>query len=187
MDNVNEIKQDLTMSGSLDAIADALSKAQSELDTSKKDKTGYGYNYSDLASVISTAKPILAKNGLSISQLIGKTESSNASVTTLLLHKSGQYLKSDASIPIIQMKGTNAAQNFGASVSYLRRYTLQAILNMASEDNDASSNGLSKPERKAPVKAAAKVEVEVAKDPKNNFRKSKAKQVQEQSTDDLEL
>jgi hypothetical protein len=42
------------------------------------------------------------------------------------------------------MKGCNVAQGAGASISYLRRYAIQAILNMSSEDVDASSDGAKK-------------------------------------------
>lgn len=128
-------------SHSIGKIASALSKAQGELESSKKDNSGYGYNYSDLATVIATAKPVLAKHGLAITQLIGAS-TQVAEVTTILVHsESGEFFKAISSIPIIEMKGCNAAQNFGASLSYIRRYSYQAILGMASEDNDASSEG----------------------------------------------
>lgn len=140
------------MSASIDKIAQALSKAQSELDSAKKDNSGYGYNYSDLATVIANAKPVLSKFGLAITQLVGKTDSS-VSVTTILTHESGQHFKSDATLPVIDMKGCNAAQGAGASLSYLRRYAYQAIIGMASEDNDASSEGY---KSKASVSASSK-------------------------------
>jgi hypothetical protein len=148
---------DSNMSRSIGKISAALSKAQSELESSKKDNSGYGYNYSDLATVIATAKPVLAKNGLAITQLIGQT-TNTVQVTTILVHaESGEYFKSIASLPVIEMKGCNVAQGAGAACSYLRRYAYQAILGMASEDNDASSEGIQKPASKfaAPVKPAA--------------------------------
>lgn len=138
---VNDV--DGQMSGSINEIATALSKAQEELDAAKKDNSGYGYNYSDLATVIASAKPILAKNGLSVTQLVGDV-GDNVSVTTILSHTSGQWFRSNASIPLIEMKGCNKAQCAGASLSYLRRYAYQAIIGQPSEDNDASSNGYSK-------------------------------------------
>jgi hypothetical protein len=38
------------MSSQINEIAEALSKAQAELTSAAKDNSGYGYNYSDLAS-----------------------------------------------------------------------------------------------------------------------------------------
>lgn len=141
MEDVIMQAQDTGMSDKIDAISLALAKAQEELESAKKDQSGYGYNYSDLASVIKTAKPVLAKNALSIVQLLGPTEG-NVSVTTILAHSSGQFFKSNASLPLIDMKGCNSAQSAGASISYLRRYAYQAILGMSSEDTDASSQGV---------------------------------------------
>jgi hypothetical protein len=131
----------MEMSLQVDQISTALSEAQAELDSAKKDNSGYGYKYSDLATVIDAAKPVLAKHGLAITQLIGQFNSQMASLTTILTHKSGQFFKSTASIPLVEMKGCNVAQSFGSSISYLRRYSYQAILGMASEDNDASTEG----------------------------------------------
>jgi len=157
------------MSNNIDQIATALCKAQSELEAAKKDQSGYGYNYSDLNSVISTAKPLLAKYDLCITQLLGQTDS-NVTITTILAHSSGQFFKSSASLPVIEMKGCNVAQGAGASISYLRRYAYQSILGMSSEDNDASSEGLKKETKKAtpsPKKEAFKSNSE------NSFRRKK--------------
>lgn len=127
------------MSDKVDSLALALSKAQSELGSVHKGEKGYGYNYASLASTIETAKEPLSKNGLAVSQVLGKIKDGKVSITTVLLHESGQYLGGTAEIALIDMKGCNEAQSAGASKSYLRRYALQALLNMASEDNDASS------------------------------------------------
>lgn len=140
-----------TVSSRLDQIAPAFVAAQAELTSIGKDSKGYGYTYSDLNSVINTVRPILAKHGLSQLQLIGETNE-NVQVTTLLLHTSGQFIQTVSSLPVIDMKGCNAAQGAGASISYLRRYALQAILGIASEDNDASSAG---PAKKAPAKSSS--------------------------------
>lgn len=143
MENVVTNTLDLTMSENIAEISLALSSAQSELESANKAQEGYGYNYSDLSSVIKTAKPVLSKFGLAITQLLGN-QNGEPAVTTILVHKSGQYFKSTASLPLIEMKGCNEAQRAGAVFSYLRRYAFQAILGMTSEDNDASSQGFKK-------------------------------------------
>lgn len=161
------------MSNNIADIATALSKAQSELDSAKKDSSGYGYNYSDLASVINTSKPVLAKHNLSVVQLVGKQTETQVEVTTILAHSSGQFFKSIATLPVIEMKGCNKAQGAGASLSYLRRYAYQSIIGQPSEDNDGSSEN-KKPatssnfKKKEEPKKAAKKEA-TAKKP--NFRK----------------
>lgn len=152
----NEVKTTpLEMSVNINELADALSQAQLELESVSKDEKGYGYNYSSLASTITTAKPVLAKFGLAVVQLVGN-DGDRPSVTTILTHKSGQFIRTTASMPLVEMKGVNEAQRAGAVYSYIRRYALQAILNMASEDNDASSNGTEKPKSKTSFSGGAK-------------------------------
>ncbi len=162
-----------SMSKDIADIATALSKAQSELDSAKKDSSGYGYNYSDLASVINTSKPILAKHNLAIVQLIGEQSKEQVSLTTILTHSSGQFFKSKATLPVIEMKGCNAAQGAGASLSYLRRYAYQAIIGQPSEDNDASSKGAAKKADDFKAKPAVKKETTKKAQTKNRFQGAK--------------
>lgn len=116
----------------LDKLATDLSQLQSKLTHVSKDSKGYGYNYSSLPDTLDVAKPLLAEFGFSVSQF----EDGNKNLVTLLLHKSGQWLKGRMTLIEIEMKGTNAAQNKGSVLSYFRRYSLQAILGMAAEDSD---------------------------------------------------
>lgn len=174
---------DSDMSNQIGEIATALALAQGELDSAKKDSDGYGYNYSDLATVISTAKPVLQKHGLAVVQLVGYTEEKNVTVTTILTHSSGQFFRSVASLPVIDMKGCNQAQGAGASLSYLRRYAYQAILGMASEDNDASSDG---PKKKSSKRVAASASSQPAKAEKKTSTKKtsfRRKKVEDQEDD----
>lgn len=171
------------MSSRINEIAAALSKAQGELDTTKKDSKGYGYNYSDLASVIATARPILAKHNLSVVQLVGSTDEF-VEVTTILSHSSGQFFRSVATLPVIEMKGCNVAQGAGASLSYLRRYAYQAILGMASEDNDANSNGGSKGSSRVAASSADQLTETKSEGKKTSFRrKVKAKPAKAEDDD----
>lgn len=156
MENVVELPAP-EMSKDIADIAGALSQAQAELESAKKTESGYGYNYSNLAEVISSSRPVLAKHGLAVTQLVGNTNE-NVSVTTILTHKSGQFFKSIATIPLVEMKGCNVAQRAGASLSYLRRYAYQSIIGQPSEDNDGSSEGFT------------------AKKKASDFKKSEAKE-----------
>ena len=90
------------------------------------------------------------------------------------------------------MKGCNPAQRAGAAQSYLKRYQLQALTGLPTEDNDASSEGFSKPSYNKPVQSSTpKVEVktEVKSEPvveKKGFGK-KVEKVEvkvEESNDD---
>jgi hypothetical protein len=175
------VVEESSMSDSINEIAAALSQAQGELEAAKKDSSGFGYQYSNLAEVINSAKPTLAKHGLAVVQLLGSTNNNQVAVTTLLTHKSGQFFKSVATLPIVSMKGCNSAQEYGSSASYLRRYSYQAIIGQPSEDLDASSNGLDKPKSSGNFKKEAKPAAKKAEPKKEtkassekpNFRRTK--------------
>lgn len=176
---VGHIHSHVEMSKEIAELAMALSKAQAKLGSVHKGEKGFGYVYASLASTIETAKDILAENELAVTQLVGEVDmvAKTGTVTTILLHSSGQFIKTESSIPLIEMKGTNDAQNYGAVISYLRRYSLQAILNMASEDNDASSKGkVDTSKYKKETKAAPKKEESEDAPKKPRFRKKKTEE-----------
>ena len=56
-------------------------------------------------------------------------------VTTLLMHSSGQWLRSKVKLPLSKVD----AQGVGAAITYGRRYGLSAIAGIAQFDDDANS------------------------------------------------
>jgi hypothetical protein len=126
------------MSEKIDALGLALSKAQSVMENVSKDKQGYGYKYADLASVLTAIRKPLSDNGLSISQLV-TAEVDKHILITLLMHESGQWLKSKFYIENVVMKQCNSLQQIGAGITYTRRYALSAIVGLSQEDDDAQS------------------------------------------------
>lgn len=173
MDELKQLteKDSIEKSESINELASALSKAQLSLESAKKGSSGYGYNYSDLATVIETSKKPLSDNGLSVTQLLGDGVDDKVSITTVLMHSSGQYISSRLELEIPDMKGVNDSQRRGAAYSYGRRYALQAILNMASEDNDASSKGFSQSTNSKKVE-----EPKAEKKSSSSFRRKKKEQ-----------
>jgi hypothetical protein len=127
------------MSDKIDALAVALSKAQSFIENVSKDKQAYGYKYADLASCLQAIKKPLADNGLSISQLVTQDRDNKQVLVTLLIHESGQWLKSVFGIENVVMKQCNSLQQIGAGITYARRYALSAIIGLTQEDDDANS------------------------------------------------
>ena len=120
----------------LDKLAEALAKAQSEMEGAKKESTNpfFKSNYADLHAVIKSAFPHLSKHGLSVSQgnevIVGAI-----CVTTTLMHSSGQWLRSKVKLPLSKKD----AQGVGAAITYGRRYGLSAIVGIAQYDDDAQS------------------------------------------------
>ena len=97
----------------------------------------YG-KFADLATVLSTVIPPLAKNGLCVTQTFEPIPESEAPLlVTTLCHTSGESVRSE--LPMIIGKGRNALHDFGGSVTYLRRYSLLAIVGLAA-DVDTDGN-----------------------------------------------
>jgi len=129
-------------SESIKNLAVALGKAQSEIGAVKFDSTNpfLKNKYASLGAVIETTRETLQKHGLTISQ-VPLTNEFGTGVTTILMHSSGEFLEGDMVGQISQEKGKSAAQVAGSLVSYFRRYSLAAILNIYSdEDTDGTQS-----------------------------------------------
>lgn len=147
-------------SESLNEIAEALSNFQAEVKQPKKDKDNpfFRSKYVPLESIVSVIAQPLKNNGLSYFQSIG-TNGENVTVTTLVMHKSGQFIESDpVEAPALQTRKDGGkeynAQGVGSGSTYLRRYSLAAALGIASEDDDdgnsvsGNNQNTSKPQAK---------------------------------------
>lgn len=115
--------------------------AQSEILTLPKDKKGYGYMYTNFDTVVKTVKPILKKNHLGFCQLLDSKENGKNGVTTILFHESGESFQSWFELPSVVLGKANNAQNIGASISYIRRYALCAILGCSSDEDTDGMTG----------------------------------------------
>ena len=126
-----------------DLIA-ALAKAQGEFSAALKqnESIAFGtgnraYKYADLAANISAVRPALSKHGIALMQFNeSDLEHQTAKVTTSL-HYAEQFISITAEAPAVGRNGFDV-QTLGACWTYLRRYTLQAICGLASEDDDAA-------------------------------------------------
>lgn len=132
----------------IDKIAAALVKFQSKVESPKKTaenpafkREGKNLKYADLDAIIKAVTPILAENGLSQHQLTGTDmEAKAVHVTTMLLHESGQYITSDTLMLPADSFGKFNAQTIGSAITYGRRYSLSALLGIASENDDDAND-----------------------------------------------
>lgn len=125
-----------TASPSLAALAGALAKAQGEITGAAKDKTNPHFKnaYADLASVWEACRAPLSKHGLSVLQP-ASADGAKVTVTTLLLHSSGEFVSSDLTMTAQQ----NTPQGIGSCITYARRYALASMVGIAPEDDDGNA------------------------------------------------
>lgn len=120
-------------STSIAKLCEALAKAAAEFPEIAKDTENpyFRSQYADLATLIKGTRPVLAKHGLCVVQA-PQTYVNAAMVTTMLMHSSGEWLANDLQLP----SSKPDAQGLGSAITYGRRYSYQAILNIAGEEDD---------------------------------------------------
>jgi hypothetical protein len=148
----------MEQSTTISKLAQALCRFQQKCQTIEFDSTvkvaaaggqEYSFKYASYPRIVTTIRPLLTDCKLSFSQLAEP----HGSVTTLLIHESGEYLKSTLLIPSVH----KSPQQIGSAISYARRYGLSAILGLATdEDDDGNSASGNSIEHKAPVTKTTK-------------------------------
>lgn len=135
----------MNQSEHIDQIASALATAQGEIANPSRNRSvkvkgqsrsgsdySYDFTYATLDAIIDSAKVALAKNGLSYTQIIGMGQSGKYVLTTRLMHSSGQWFESQT--PLLVESARN--QEFGSALTFMRRYSLSALLGIAAEEDD---------------------------------------------------
>lgn len=126
----------MNKSDSIKNLAMALNKAQSEMGGAVKDANNpfFKSKYADLSAVVKAVKEPFANNGLSYVQF--PIENNNRiGVETILMHSSGEYLSNEFTVNLSKQD----AQGAGSAITYCRRYALQAIAGIPSEDDDGNA------------------------------------------------
>lgn len=142
----------MNKSPEINELAAALSQAQAEMESVPFDATNPYYNsrYASLGAVINTAKNVLPRYGLAITQVpittsyITDDDTMFVGIETVLMHKSGQFISDTISAPVYvaddaKTKTTRILQETGKIITYLRRYAYAAIIGLyADADNDGN-------------------------------------------------
>jgi hypothetical protein len=137
----------MTRSEQIGELAAALAKAQGEMTGAKKDSDNpfFRSKYADLASVVAAIQGPFAANGLAYVQCPEPCEGEEVAVDTVLMHASGQWIASRTVVPVTKKD----AQGYGSALTYARRYGLQAMAGVASEDDDGNAAAASRPAPKS--------------------------------------
>lgn len=130
----------MNKSDSIKELAVAMNKAQSEMTGAAKSKTNpfFKAKYADLKAVIEAIKTPFADNGLSYIQFPIE-DNGRIGIETILMHSSGEWLSNSFTVQLSKQD----AQGAGSAITYCRRYGLQAVAGIPSEDDDG--NAASKP------------------------------------------
>jgi hypothetical protein len=109
------------------------------------------YLYADLAGILDAVMPALLAHGLVIFQCV---DAETATLVTRLAHTSGEFIESTYPLKF------ESAQAAGSWLTYARRYSISALLNIAALDDDGAAAD--------PKPATKKKPATVARLPKND-------------------
>lgn len=120
----------------------SLATFQQEVPIIHKGTQGYGYSYADLTAIFTTINPLLKKNGLGFTQLVGDNN-----IKTIIFHiETGETLETTTTIPSsVSLKGMNDFQVLGSAITYIRRYALSSALGLIT-DKDLDACGEQQPQ-----------------------------------------
>lgn len=109
-----------------------LAAVKKEIGAISKDSTNpfFKSKYFDINGLLKHTEPLLQKNGLLLLQPIIKGEV----FSEIIDIESGESVTSSIPLPEI-----NDPQKLGSAITYYRRYTLQSLLGLQAEDDDANA------------------------------------------------
>ena len=131
-------------SESIGKLAEALAKAQGAIQNAAMDAKNPAFKkgsevskYATLASVWNACRSSLSANGVAVIQAPGTDDSGAVTITTTLCHTSGEWMRSEMAC----RPASPTAQAMGSVVTYLRRYSLAAMVGVAPDDDDDGNAG----------------------------------------------
>lgn len=135
------------------AFAEALAELQSELPSiGERGAVNGRYTYALWEDINTAIKPFLKAHGFSLSF---RVETANGiTVTGVLQHRAGHKESTSITLPPDASGNKPAVQAVASSVSYGKRYTAGALLNLTSHGEDDDAYSASKGSDEAAIKAA---------------------------------
>ena len=161
MNEPREMKHVLRFSTEVAEVFSAYIAAQGEVqnvvtdaraDVRSRSGASYGYAYATLAAILEQTRPVLHSHGLALVQGADTATPGVVTIDTRLIHVSGQWMENSVTLHVDR---TADAQSIGSAMSYARRYSVTALLSLATAEDDddgvAASNARPSGRRPDPV------------------------------------
>jgi hypothetical protein len=128
----------MNKSETIGKLAAALVKAQIQMRPAIKDSNNpfFKSKYADLKEVIDTVKIPLNSFGITFLQIVEVDEQGRQVVETTLLHESGEFISGKT---LVVTAKQNDPQALGSAITYAKRYGLQAMCGIPTEDDDGEA------------------------------------------------
>lgn len=126
------------MSEKFDIVLKNVMAAKKEMgSTVKKDAANpfHKSRYASLGAHLELCEGVLDKHGLILMQTVNGSHDKAIMIATLCHVESGQWIKSYLPLP----NPKNDSQGLGASITYMRRYSINSMLGLTAEDDDGET------------------------------------------------
>lgn len=120
----------------LKAFNQAFTAAQAKFPEIKRTKKAHNAMYAPLDQVVRQIRPVLMEHGLSFRHEIAENDDRTVTVRCILAHEAGHSESAALTGPADTSGNKNDIQAIGSSVTYLKRYTLEAVTGVVTMDND---------------------------------------------------
>lgn len=132
-------------------IIKSLINLQTNMDAASKDANNphFGKKYADYKNVWDAVGPLINKNKMAY-MLIPSGGPKFFSFTGMLMHECGEYLKCTVQIEASRI----SPQEFGSLSTYMKRYLLQLLTGVATDQDDDGNKATKKPDQKPLEKPA---------------------------------
>jgi len=127
----------VTRSESIAQLAAAMAKAQPAIAPAIKDAANpfFKSKYADLGEVWRVVQAAFAPHGLSVLQVPETAEDGSVTLTTMVLHESGEWIAGTMPVRVVK----DDPQGVGSGITYARRYALSAMCGVVAEDDDGEA------------------------------------------------
>lgn len=129
---------EIQKSESIIKLVNALVVFQNQVTAVKKDAKNpfFHSSYASLDNIIETIRGSLAANGMTLMQF----PTTDCGLLSILAHISGEYI----AVEMKMVPKDDSPQGQGSAITYMRRYSMAAILGLANDEDD-DGNAASKP------------------------------------------
>jgi ERF superfamily len=158
MERLLQMQERILEKASKSAYATAFALMQGELpsidrkgrititDKNDRDKIIQSTPYSKWEDINDAIKPILRLHGFGLSFRVGQAADGRITVTCVLSHREGHSEETTMVLMLDTTGSKNNVQAMGSSISYGKRYTASAMLNITSHGEDDDGKAADAPE-----------------------------------------
>jgi hypothetical protein len=108
---------------------------QGEMPRVFKLASGHNTTYARLEDINDTIRPVLQRFGFAVTFNIDQPTPKDVKVTAILSHRDGHKETSSLTLPCDTSGSKNAVQAVGSTISYGKRYSMCALLNISTGDD----------------------------------------------------